>query len=308
MRRRPPRSAPSPTVPPHRMTSRIRPPFRLAAAVCLGILAWLWGCQQEAPAPDFVARLDGQYLTQEEVSEALAALPVPTDSTEARQQIIEQWVTNQLLYQEALRRDLTQDPAERRLLEENERSVLVSALISRLYEEDPAAPSAAELQAYFERHKEQLRLREPYLRVRYLATADAEDAAAVREELASAPDAARDSVWTAAVQQHADDVQDALQLSSNFYPESRLFAAHPALREVVSGLTAGQTGPVFESDGRHHVLQLVARVPAGTVPELSWIEDELRHRLTIQSRKQMYARQVQRLRNEALAREELEIR
>jgi hypothetical protein len=40
---------------------------------------------------------------------------------------------------------------------------------------------------------------------------------------------------------------------------------------------------------------------------MAWIEDELRERLIIDARKQMVARQVQRLRNEALAREDLEI-
>jgi hypothetical protein len=38
------------------------------------------------------------------------------------------------------------------------------------------------------------------------------------------------------------------------------------------------------------------------------VEDEIRLRLEIQGRKQMHARQVQRLRNEALARETLVIR
>jgi hypothetical protein len=57
-----------------------------------------------------------------------------------------------------------------------------------------------------------------------------------------------------------------------------------------------------------HVVQLVERIPARTIPEPAWIEDELVRRLVIQGRKQLYARQVQRLRNEALAREDLEIR
>jgi hypothetical protein len=56
------------------------------------------------------------------------------------------------------------------------------------------------------------------------------------------------------------------------------------------------------------VLQLVKRAAPGTVPPLEWVEDEIHERLRIQSRKQMYARQVQRLRNEALAREALDVR
>jgi hypothetical protein len=66
--------------------------------------------------------------------------------------------------------------------------------------------------------------------------------------------------------------------------------------------------PVIETDGLAHLLQLVDRVPAGAIPELAWIEDQVRRQLTIDARKQMYERQVQRLRTEALSRDALVIR
>jgi len=61
-------------------------------------------------------------------------------------------------------------------------------------------------------------------------------------------------------------------------------------------------------DNRYHVVQLVERIPIGTTPAVSLLEDQLRARIAIENRKQLYARQVQRLRNEALAREELDVR
>ena len=46
----------------------------------------------------------------------------------------------------------------------------------------------------------------------------------------------------------------------------------------------------------------------GSIPELTWIEEQVRRQLTIDARKQMYERQVQRLRTEALSRDALVIR
>ncbi len=50
------------------------------------------------------------------------------------------------------------------------------------------------------------------------------------------------------------------------------------------------------------------RLEIGTLPELNMIESMIRSRVQIEGRKQMLARQVQRLRNEAIAREELEVK
>ena len=279
----------------------------------LFVLVWLAltlaGCGQEAAVPDYVARVGDRYLTREELSAALESHPFLQDSTEAQQQIIEQWVNNELLYQEARRRKLRNDPDVRRLLEENERSVLISAYVNRLFEDEAVTPSPEALQTYFEQHRDQLRLREPFVRVRYLSNADADSAMAARRALLQINRTPNpDSAWTALVHRYADDPDGALGLSQSYFPESRLFTAQPAIQEELRGLSDGDVSPLIEYDGVYHVLQLVDRVPPGYVPELAWIENELKQRLTIEARKQMYARQVQRLRNEALARENLEIK
>jgi hypothetical protein len=42
----------------------------------------------------------------------------------------------------------------------------------------------------------------------------------------------------------------------------------------------------------------IERVPAGTPPEFAWVKDDIRRRLVLWRRKQMYARHVERLRNQ----------
>lgn len=277
----------------------------LAVALAALVLA---GCR-EADVPDeFVARVGERELLQSEVERAIRNIPVPRDSIEARQQIVEQWVTNELMHQEALRRGLQEDEEVRRLIEESERAVLVNALLSRMYEENVIEPTAAEKQAYFESHREQLRLRESFARVRYLRAASRGNAEAARELLQQAAPAERDSVWTIAIDQYASNETLSREISTNYYPESRIFLDQPELRAAFSDLLGGELAPVIESDSAFHVVQLVERVPGGTIPEPAWIDEELVRRLVIQGRKQLYARQVQRLRNEALAREDLEVR
>lgn len=281
-------------------------PLRTLAVLVIAVS--LLGCDRRPDGPDFVARVGDSYLLKDDVDRSIAALPWPQDTVEARNQIIEQWMANELLFQEAQRRNLRQDEEVRRLLQESERSVLVNALVSRIYEDNPVTPSNSELQAYFERHKEQLRLRESFARVRYLEAATLEDAEEARRILQASETTSRDSVWIRAIEQLASDVAFSSEKSFNFFPEGRLFAANPALRELLGRLREGEIGPVVETNGLFYVVQLVERVNAHTIPESEWIEDELMQRLVIEGRKQLYARHVQRLRNEALAREDLELR
>ena len=286
----------------------------LPARYCLPLIAIafaglaLVGCKDEEVPDEFVARVGDRELLQSEVERAIRNIPVAHDSVEARQQIVEQWVTNELMHQEALRRGLREDDEVRRLIEESERAVLVNALVAQMYEENVIEPTAAEKQAYFESHREQLRLRESFARVRYLRASSRETAEAAREMLQQAAPAERDSVWMIAIGEYASNENLSREISTNYYPESRIFLDQPELRAAFSDLLGGELPPVIEIDSSFHVVQLVERVPSGTIPDPAWIDEELVRRLVIQGRKQLYARQVQRLRNEALAREDLEVR
>lgn len=273
----------------------------------VGLLALWSGCSEAPPETSYVARVGDAYLTEQDLDEALP--PLGADSTAARQQFIEQWVTNQLLYREAQRRNLSNEPSVQRRIRQEERSILINALTNRLFEQDPAMPSPSEIASYYERNKEQLRLREPFVRIRYLSTTNINTARSVREELVDLDDsAAADSIWAMLVDRHAADPERARALAAHHYPRSDLFPQQPIVRERLNAIGAGETAEVVRSDGRVHVLQLVSEVPAGTIPEQAWVEDTIRRRLQIRARKQMYAREVQRLRNEARADGAIDIR
>jgi hypothetical protein len=259
-------------------------------------------------ADDVVARVGPHTLTEAEVARTVGRLALRADSAEARAQIVEQWVTRMLLLEEAERRDLRAQPEVRRRLAEQERAVLVSALTERLYDAFEAAPSRAEVRAYYERHQAQLRLRQPYVRLRHLATATADAAEAVRQRMrATAPQAA-DSVWAALVARYATGTGAGRDARDVYVPEGQAFPLRPVLREQAAVLYPGEWAPPFQTrDGRWHVIHFAERLPADAVPPLAWVEDDIRERLTIRARKQMYAREVQRLRTNAMARGDLDL-
>lgn len=275
------------------------------------VLAVWAGCRAQPPATEaYVARVGSSYLTEEDLTAALAVVPAGVDSLTAREQFVEQWVTAELMAREAEERGLRDRPDVQRQLVENERAVLAAALLGVLYEEAPEAVSRAELEAYFDRNRDRLRLREPYIRVRFIEAATEEQAQAAREAMQNAMlNAAQDSLWEATARTYAADSTASLALARAYVPESRLRGSTAAaVWQSLGQLGPGQIGPVIEADSAFYVVQLLDRAPAGSVPDLGWIEDEVRRQIAIQSRKQLLARHVQRLRTEAEARNALEIR
>jgi hypothetical protein len=273
---------------------------RLALFVGGFLILALGGCQSDDAPSSYVARVGNQYLTQDDLDRMLDGLGTARDTAAARQQVIEQWVTRTLLYREAQRLNLQSVEEVQQQLERQRRSILVAALKNRIHEDAEIAPSQEEVQTYFQRHKDQMSLREPYVRIRYLTTERRAAAQEARQKLRALPPQP-DSAWTRLVRDYAADTARALQLSRGYLPESRLGERLPGLRDQLEVLDEGETAPVVNASGRYHVLRLDRRIPEGAAPKLAWLEREIRRRLRMRARKQMYAHEVQRLRSKAEA-------
>lgn len=272
-----------------------------AALVSTGFLVLvLSACTPTPDMPSHVARVGSATLTEEEIGEMLQNSSAFLDSADAVSQIVEQWVTNELLYQEAVDRGLKGDPDVQRLLSDNERSVLINALVSRFLDDEMGGgPDESAIQTYYEQHREKLALREPFVRIRHLIYENPDSADAARSALLESmltPDFPDGGRTMGGINEEA------------FYPESQMFAATPGLGEAIRGMDVGDVHPVFVVDSTYHVVQLMDRLDVGTVPTLDMVRGEIRDRVAIEMRKQLFARQVQRLRTRALAREELEVK
>ncbi len=277
------------------MSSRL-----VVLALCLGGLTVLPGCTDDPSDDAYAARVGDFHLTEEEVSRALQSVPVNGDTIEARRQIIEQWVSRTLLHQEALRLNLEDDPAVQERLAEQERAVLVNALTTQLYEAAEIEPSDSDIRRYFEQNRDRMQLREPHLLLRHVRTAHADTADTIGNSIAE------DNAWEQLCTYDVVNAEQTCQVGQQFFPEHRRFNVAPFLRSSVEDMEVGETR-TLERDTLYHIVHLADRADAGEAPEIEWVAPEIRRRLKTRARKQMHAREVQRLRNEARARNDLEI-
>ena len=264
------------------------------------------GCSSDDGPEDFVAKVGSSYLTSAEIQRSLENQTAFLDSADAVSQIVERWVTNELLYQEALSQGLRGDPEVQRLLVDNERSVLISALVNKMTTEDlEGGPDDDAIRTYYKQNRDQLALREPYVQIRHLVFTSPDSAAIFRRSVAAMGTGALGKAQFARLA--AIYGMDGLN-PDTYYPQSQLFSAIPGLVEAISKLSPGQTLPVVTDGGRYHIFQLIRRLESGSVPAMELIIDDLRAKVSIQLRKQLYGRQVEQLRTRALARNELEVK
>ncbi len=260
------------------------------------------GCADTTIRETTVARVGDAVLTQSQLDELWTDRMVRSDSATVAQAIVDQWVVNELLYQEALRRELHTDSLLQQQIEDNRRSLLIARLLEELYAEDAMAPDPTAVETWYQQHRASLVLRQPYVRIWYLPVDSTSWTSVIVDELARAE---TDTAFSRLIDTYSVQKEQSRYFASGLLPLSLVFSQHASMRERVGQLTEGDIVPPLSDDGLVHVMKLVERVPAGTIPDLNMIRSEIEQRILIESRKQLFARQVQRLRTAAEARDDL---
>ncbi len=270
------------------------------------LLISIVACETRDSPDEFVARVGDSYLLNSDVEASLVNLTANIDSSEARKQIIDQWVDNELLYQEARRLRLASKDHIKRRLDESARAVLIEGLISEYHDKADSEITSVDITTYYENNKEYLRFFEPFIRIRYLNHSNRDSLELAVQLLTRSADS--DSVFVLLAERFSHSPEEHIKMSQRFLPETSLFHNQPKLNDLLINSEPGSPPKLIQVDSLFHLLQVMDRSPTGAIPELTWIEDFIREQLMIRSRKQNYIRSVQVLRVEAEFEEEIEIK
>ncbi len=278
--------------------------MRFVAVLLVGLLfgTFASGCTDTTVREDVVARVGDRILTKSQLDDLWTERTVRSDSTTVARAIVQQWIVSELLYQEALRRQLQADSLVLQQIEDNRRSLLIARLLEELYSEEISAPDPSALETWYQQHSASLVLREAYVRIWYLPV----DSASWTDDIVGQLERTdTDSAFARLVETHSALKEQSIYFASGMLPMSLIFSQNAVIRERVSQTGEGGIVPPYRDAGLIHVMKVIERAPAGTVPDLDMILPEIEQRILIESRKQLFARQVQRLRTAAEARDDL---
>lgn len=236
-----------------------------------GVLAavWLAGCAESPESADTVAQVGDAILTENDLR---AALPMgamaggPERVADARQQLIHQWMDRELLYQEALVRDMDEQPRLKTLIEEAERDLLAAALIDAEFGGQETSVEDSEIRRYYEEHIADFQRPSSEIRARHILLASRRDANARLQALQHGES------FESLADEYSLDADTRFRGGDlGFFSEEE----EPELWAACEDLPVDKVSNPIRTEYGYHLFQVLDRQKAGTVRPISQVRGEI---------------------------------
>ncbi len=149
----------------------------------MGLGFCLTGCHKGGPPPVVLAQVDQARLTLDEVRESFPPEYEKVLSREQYLDFIQRWIDDEVVYQQALKMKLDQDPKVRRKLDELRRKAVIEELLARETSNQEFEPDEASMERYYEMHKDEFRRKTPEFRYLHIRVNTVKDALALRAKV-----------------------------------------------------------------------------------------------------------------------------
>ena len=231
--------------------------------------------------PDAIVRVGDEVLTGSHLEILLPSGEKTPFSAAEKAAWVHQWVEMELLYGEAVRRGLHNDPRVRARLERFEREFLADHL-TFLELRERIEVSEEEIEEYFEDHRDQ------YIneyRVSHIMVNTHEEAAEILELLGT-----RSFAWVA--NRHSVDPVARRGGDLGYLTKGNMI---PAFETVIFDMKPGEVSGIIPSDFGYHIIKLVGMREAQVKVELADIRERIMKELVMARRNVAYHELLDRL-------------
>jgi hypothetical protein len=206
---------------------------------------------------------------------------------------VDEWVAAELLYQEAARRGIPDDPAFTARVDAVRRRLAVEALLAAaVYSGDSTEVNEDAIRALYTSGGSVFLLREPVASVSFALFADRDAANTFRTYLL------RGAPWPDAVRSARTDTllrSQLLQLvTRQFFSQSTLYPEE--LWKLARTLQMNEVSFAVRTDAGYYILIVHSFRNAGEMPDFEYVRNDLRDRLLIEHRRRRYEELVAELR------------
>jgi parvulin-like peptidyl-prolyl isomerase len=244
----------------------------LAAVSCLTLA----GCEKSGAEPVVLAEVDGSKLTLAELREAFPAEYEKVLPREQYLDVIQRWIDDEAVYQQALKRKLDQDPQMLRKLERLHRRMIIEEFLSReLGGSAETEPDEGAMTRYYENNKSDFLRKSPEYRYAYLRVNTLKEALALRSKV-------RGDNFSALAQKNSLDSNPDMA-----EPPFRKTPEIPAcLHDVLAARPGWLSNPVSCPDGVY-LVKLLDRIEAGTPLPFPEVRAAIASRLSMQHQEKL---------------------
>ncbi len=261
------------------------------------VLLFLGACLLIAGCSD--RRQDGRYLARVGTAELTAEdLDFLADSSSitgrSRRDAVNEWIVNELLYQEAARRGLTATSLYRRQIDDAKKRLAIAALLDRelFAANDTVMVNDAAVEAAYKASASDYTLREDVVLASFICFSDRDAANGFRSAVL------RGMNWNDAVREaHSDPKTSPLVLRTahrQYFTQSTMVPTE--LWRLTRSLGREDVSFVLQAGPGYFVVKSYGVKRQGEAPDLDYVRDDIRQRLLITERRARYEHLVEDLR------------
>ena len=205
-----------------------------------------------------------------------------------RAQIVENWVRQELLYQEALTRKLDQQARLKMLLEQTRRDLLVAALLDDEFSSQELDFSEDDILRYYDVHQDQFQRAIPEVKARHILLSSQREANARRQALQ------RGEKFTDVAHEHSLDVDTRYQSGDLGYFSE---VDEPTLWAATRELPLNRVSKSIRTEYGYHLIQILDRQETGTIRNLEQVRADIIEALVRERHKAKLDQLVEQLKN-----------
>lgn len=224
-------------------------------------------CSQPEKPDSYVARVNNSYLTEAEFIELADSQSV---SEKSRAMVIKNWIRQEILLQEAVKKGITETNEFKRTVENSKRQLAASLVLQGIAASSQPVVTTEELENYYKENQTSFRIPFNAYYLNRINFSDPETAVMFRTELMKIG-------WTEALNKFSGEPtlvkfeNEVLVSEQDIYPVRLL--------RLLEGLYPLEISIVIPDDrGYYTVVQLLDKYPAQTIPPYEAVKSEVERR------------------------------
>ena len=243
------------------------------------------GCSKNVPDKTPVARIDNQTLALEEIR---AHIDTSREPSQAQiQQYIQRWLTEESLYREAINRGLDRTDDINQKLDDVRRQFAINALLEKeVYSQQTSEFSGQDIHQYYDAHIQEFNVVHDIALVSFALFKNRDAATEFRNLVV------KGTPWNSAMNQQTQSIM--MRVDSSYQTQASLIPAE--LWRVASKSTSREFSFPISTGHGYYILVVWKFIKQGQTSDESLVEQEIRGRLTVERRRQIYSQFVQNLR------------
>lgn len=238
---------------------------RILIVAILSCVFFIYGCEKKPEQVKYAAKVNNTYLTEAELNSILDSGKV---NHLTKNEIIRNWVTDELLYQEANKEGILEEKEYKNLIKNSEKKIAGSLLLQKVLTDDKLNITEEKLENFYFVHKDDFKLFNDATVLNRIRFSEEDKSILFR-------DTAIKSDWDKAYHAFINDSSLINNMTNNLLYDYQIQPL--ILLRIINGLNKNEVSIVMHyTENTYEVIQLVQRYKKGTIPPYPLVKNKVK--------------------------------